>query len=170
MDPVVKTDFSRGFKLITFFVVEARLGYGLAGTVTRCLPAAKTASRVNRNSWLDPEYFRRALWALAENALKYNRPAGRVGVTVSRDSGGKGVITVADTGRGIAPADLPKIFDRFFRGDPARSQGQGFGLGLSLAKEIVAAHGGAIGVESRPEVGSVFTIALPAPASAGEED
>ena len=117
---------------------------------------------------------------LVENALKYNRPGGSVTVTVKADlmeSVGKSTliarwkalknpppqwirIAVADTGSGIPPQDLPRLFDRFYRGDKARAAG-GTGLGLSIAKEIVAAHGGTITVKSEPGRGSTFTIHLP---------
>jgi signal transduction histidine kinase len=71
---------------------------------------------------------------------------------------------VADTGIGIAPGDLPHIFDRFWRADPARSRTgdrPGTGLGLSITKWIAEAHGGSITVQSRPGRGSVFTVRLP---------
>lgn len=109
----------------------------------------------------DEDYLRRALWALVDNAIKYNRPGGEVTLTVSTDSSGEAAISVIDTGPGIDEKDLPRIFDRFYRGDPSRSQVKGFGLGLSLAKEVVEAHGGHISVQSRPGQGSCFTIIMP---------
>jgi two-component system, OmpR family, sensor kinase len=75
------------------------------------------------------------------------------------------VITVQDTGIGIAPGDLPHIFDRFWRADPARSrtgERAGVGLGLAISKWIAEAHGGSIEVESRPGRGTTFTVTLPA--------
>jgi two-component system sensor histidine kinase BaeS len=74
------------------------------------------------------------------------------------------VLTVRDTGVGIAPGDLPHIFDRFWRGDPARSragQPSGSGLGLAITQWIAEAHGGEITVQSRPGRGTVFTVTLP---------
>ena len=74
------------------------------------------------------------------------------------------VFTVADTGIGIAPGDLPHIFDRFWRADPARSRTgdrPGTGLGLAITKWIAEAHGGSITVQSRPGRGSIFTVRLP---------
>lgn len=81
---------------------------------------------------------------LMENAVKYNLPGGRVLVTLTAD-GGRVVLRVEDTGVGIPEADLPKIFDRFYRVDKARSrESGGTGLGLSIAKEIVQRHHGTI--------------------------
>lgn len=82
-------------------------------------------------------------------ALGAGPAAGRPGIR----------LTVRDTGEGIAPERLPKIFDRFQRGD-----GNGFGLGLAIVRELVAVHGGTIGVESRPGTGTTFTVDLPSAA------
>jgi signal transduction histidine kinase len=70
------------------------------------------------------------------------------------------VVHVADTGSGIAPADLPLVFDRFYRVDKSRNRA-GAGLGLAIAKRIVELHGGAITVDSRAGEGSCFTFNLP---------
>lgn len=107
----------------------------------------------------DEAYLRRAVWALVDNAVKYG--GGRVTVSVARD-GGEAVLAVADNGPGIDAADLPRIFERFYRADRARSREGGFGLGLSLARGIVEAHGGRLEAESAPGRGSRFTIRLPA--------
>ena len=85
------------------------------------------------------------------------------------------MITVEDTGSGIEADDLPFIFDRFYRADQSRQRvdSNASGLGLAIAKAIVEAHGGTLAVESRPQVGTTFTITLPAAASqddGGEHD
>jgi len=107
----------------------------------------------------DADYLRRALWALVDNAGKYSPPGGKV--TLSTGINKEAFFSVQDTGPGIPAAELPRIFERFYRSDQARGQGKGFGLGLSLAKEIVEAHGGRIDVQSQPGAGSRFTVALP---------
>jgi signal transduction histidine kinase len=107
----------------------------------------------------DPRMLQRLLANLLDNAVKYT-PAGG-SVTVGLEDRGKQVgITVQDTGIGIAAADLPRIFERFYRCDQSRSVA-GTGLGLSLARAIARAHGGEVTAESRPGAGSRFTVTLP---------
>ncbi len=107
----------------------------------------------------DADRLKQLLLILLDNALKYTPPAGLVTVQVAQQ--GTGIaISVTDTGVGIAAADLPHIFERFYRADPARTAG-GTGLGLAIAGWIVQAHGGAIHVVSTPGTGSVFTVLLP---------
>ena len=102
-----------------------------------------------------------ALLNVVGNAVKYSREGGRVGVSaVCRD--GKVVISVTDTGVGIPAADLPRIFDAFYRGQAGESGVAGAGIGLALTRRIVEAHGGSIGATSDPGRGSVFVIELPA--------
>jgi signal transduction histidine kinase len=96
---------------------------------------------------------------LIDNALKYTPGGGRVDVEVLADSG-RARLRVRDTGPGIRPDELPHIWDRLFRGDSSRTE-RGLGLGLSLVKAIVEAHGGTVEVETEPGRGSVFTVALP---------
>ena len=73
---------------------------------------------------------------------------------------GSAVLTVGDTGEGIAADALPHIFERFYRGDRARGSGSGFGLGLSIAQAIAQAHGAEIAVESTPGAGARFSLTL----------
>jgi len=70
-------------------------------------------------------------------------------------------LRVADNGPGLKDEDVPRLFDRFFRGDPSRTD-QGTGLGLAIVAEIVRRHGGAVGAENRPEGGAIFLVRLPA--------
>jgi two-component system phosphate regulon sensor histidine kinase PhoR len=99
---------------------------------------------------------------LVENAIKYSEPGGHV--TLSATAGAGGVrISVADDGIGIAPEDVPRVTERFFRVDRSRARSEGgTGLGLSIAKHIVEAHGGRLEVESRLGEGSTFAFTLPA--------
>jgi signal transduction histidine kinase len=96
---------------------------------------------------------------LIDNALKYTAAGGRVDVDVRRE-GTAALMRVRDTGTGIPADERPRIFDRLFRGDTSRAE-RGLGLGLSLVKAVVEAHGGTVIVESEPGRGSVFTVRLP---------
>ena len=96
---------------------------------------------------------------LVDNAIKYTPAGGRVDVSAWH-SGAMASLQVRDTGVGIPPDELPRVWDRLFRGDRSRTQ-RGLGLGLSLVKAIVEAHGGTVAVESAPAHGSTFTVSLP---------
>src|SRR5205814_5935188 len=101
---------------------------------------------------------RRALLIRMDNAAKYTPCGGAVQVGLAK-SDGFAVASVSDTGIGIEPEDVPRVFDRFWRADKARSREQGgAGLGLSIAKWIVDVHGGSISVQSALGKGSVFAI------------
>ncbi|MHB0869818.1 MAG: sensor histidine kinase [Chloroflexota bacterium] len=109
----------------------------------------------------DPDRLKQLLVILADNAIKYTPDGGEVQLILRR-APGAAVISVSDTGIGIAAEDLPHIFDRFYRADKARSRDQGgTGLGLSIARWIAESHGGHISVESTLGRGSVFTVRLP---------
>jgi two-component system, OmpR family, sensor histidine kinase BaeS len=109
----------------------------------------------------DPHRIRQVLVNLVSNALRHTPTGGRVTVTAARRNGDL-ALTVADTGSGIDPADLPHIFNRFYRADKARSrQSGGTGLGLAICRSLVRLHGGTIIVESGPGEGSLFTVRLP---------
>jgi heavy metal sensor kinase len=98
---------------------------------------------------------------LVDNALHYTARGGRVEVSL-RQQDGQAHVDVRDTGRGIAPENLPRLFQRFYRADSARARASGgTGLGLAIAQTIIAMHGGKISVESAPGRGSCFTVALP---------
>ena len=112
-----------------------------------------------------------ALLNVIGNAVKYSREGGRVLVSAARRDG-KVVVSVADTGVGIPAADLPRIFEPFYRGQAGESPTAGAGIGLALTRRIVEAHGGSIVATSDPGRGSQFVIVLPAlraPAAGLEE-
>jgi signal transduction histidine kinase len=96
---------------------------------------------------------------LLDNAIKYTSAGGIVSINV-RAEGGQALVTFRDNGVGIPPGEQDKIWTRLYRGDKSRSQ-RGLGLGLSLVKAVVEAHGGAVSVASEPNQGSVFTVRLP---------
>jgi two-component system phosphate regulon sensor histidine kinase PhoR len=99
---------------------------------------------------------------LMANAIKFNRPAGEVRVSARKTADGLIAITVADTGVGIPSQDLPRVFERFYRVDKARSKDVGgTGLGLSIVKHAVERMNGTVQVESHLGEGSVFTVTLP---------
>jgi signal transduction histidine kinase len=118
----------------------------------------------------DETALRRLLLILVDNAVKYTSAGGRVDVRLSAEpnadnagnSGNAAVIRISDTGIGIAAADLPHVFDRFWRADKVRSRSAGgTGLGLAIARWIVDRHGGTIVVSSEVGQGSTFTVTLP---------
>jgi signal transduction histidine kinase len=112
---------------------------------------------------MDPSRIRQMLMNLLTNAIKYTPQGGEVVIDCSR-ADAHVTLSVRDTGVGIAPGDLPHIFDRFWRADQARSRTgdrPGVGLGLAISKWIAEAHGGTITVQSRPGRGTTFTVTLP---------
>ncbi len=113
----------------------------------------------------DSTRIRQALANLVDNAVKYTPRGGRVEIDVSARAG-EAQIRVRDTGRGIPADAISRIWDRLFRVDPSRAE-RGLGLGLSLVKAIAVAHHGRVAVESVPERGSSFVLALPLDAPAG---
>lgn len=118
---------------------------------------------VEPDVWLNYDYQQmyRALAALVDNAIVYTPPGGTITLQTRRE-GAEALIRVRDTGAGIAPEHQDRVFDRFYRVDPARTSGPGgLGLGLPIARKIVEAHGGRISLESVPGQGSTFTIHLP---------
>ncbi len=114
------------------------------------------------NIWIDSERMVQVLGNLVTNALRHTPEGGSVTLTAAQQAD-KVALTVTDTGSGIAPDDLPKVFDRFYRADPSRtSDGDESGLGLAIARSIVEAHKGTITAESTLGKGTTMTILLPA--------
>ncbi len=96
---------------------------------------------------------------LVANAISYNKDGGEIWI-VTRTEKGAAILTVADTGQGIASKDLPRVFERFYRADKSRT-GSNTGLGLAICQAIIEAHGGIIEVSSKENVGTTFTVRLP---------
>jgi signal transduction histidine kinase len=112
--------------------------------------------------WADAVRLRQVLVILLDNALRHTPAGGRIDLR-ARTLGRQVEIVVADTGTGIAPEHLPRVFERFYRGDAdASDEGGGSGLGLSIARSLVEAQQGRIDLESRPEVGTRAVVQLPA--------
>jgi signal transduction histidine kinase len=119
-------------------------------------------------AWADPDRVEQVLLNLLDNALKYSRPGGavtvRITATQKNDAQGDGmvVVQVRDEGSGIPAAELPRIGERFYRADRARSRAEGgSGLGVAIARALVEAHGGRLWLESREGQGTVATFTLP---------
>jgi signal transduction histidine kinase len=150
-------------------VEEASLDEVIAETLDGMAPQA-AASRLKLQGSIDsmlpqvvmdPRRVQRVLYNLVQNAIRHTPPDGAI-VICAADIGTEVIVSVADTGEGILPEELPKLFERFHRADKARSRSNGgSGLGLSIAKGIVEAHGGRIWAESTPGEGATFTFTLP---------
>jgi heavy metal sensor kinase len=108
----------------------------------------------------DIRMVQRMISNLLDNAIKYTPAGGNVEVSLHSEGSQSATLSITDSGMGIPPDDLPHLFERFYRGDPSRTQ-TGAGLGLSLALAIARAHGGDIQVSSRPGQGSTFRVNLP---------
>ena len=140
-------------------VFETAQILGEDGGLTVSLPAVEPADVLG-----DAVRLRQLFLNLVTNAIKYTPRGGRVDVSLRRTSEGEIAFMVRDTGVGISAADLPYIFDRFWRADRARSRASertGFGLGLSISQWIAHAHGGTLTAASRLGRGTVFTVTLP---------
>lgn len=116
---------------------------------------------------IDPDRLAQALGNVVSNAIKYTPPGGEVGLSAGVEDT-EVWIRVRDSGPGIAPGEQERIFIPFYRGPTDRRFPQGMGLGLSIARDLVAAHGGRIEVQSTLGVGSAFTVWLPCPSTDGE--
>jgi signal transduction histidine kinase len=148
-----------------------RESVGLAGVVDEALSlyadeaddkAIALRSNVPRDLHVigDRTRVRQVLANLIENAVKYTGRNGHIDIEASAKDGFV-TLTVRDTGMGIDPVHMPHIWDRLYRADSSRTT-RGLGLGLSLVKAVVEAHGGHVGVSSTPGQGSTFSVSLPA--------
>ncbi|HSW11058.1 MAG TPA: ATP-binding protein [Bacillota bacterium] len=135
--------------------------------VERHRPAAEAAGMVLEGPAAGPVLVRgdahqleQMMSNLVDNAIKYGRAGGRVAVSVTRE-GSEAMVAVADDGPGIAVHDVPRVFERFYRGDKSRSpRHPGTGLGLAIVRHVAGVHGGTVGLSSRPGH-TVFTVRLP---------
>ncbi len=124
-------------------------------TMSASLPA--TLPEVN----IDSHRIKQVLYNLLDNAVAHTGPEGRITVTAWEEED-RVYISVADTGEGIPAEDLPLIFERFYRVDKSRTRSTGgTGLGLTIVKRLVEAHGGRIDVRSKPGQGATFTFSVP---------
>jgi signal transduction histidine kinase len=109
----------------------------------------------------DAQRIGQVLYNLVGNSLRHTPAGGLIELTARRESG-EVRVEVIDTGEGIHPEDLPHVFEQFFRGEKSRSRATGgAGLGLAIARGIIEAHGGKIGVESEPAKGARFYFTIP---------
>lgn len=147
-----------------------RLRFDFAKTISDCIELTRPLAEekgVKIHSELPPleitgdsERLAQVVTNLLTNALQYNKSDGEVRLSL-KSEGGLTVLTVTDTGQGIAAENLPRIFGRFFRADESRTGSGNAGLGLAIAKAIVEAHGGTIEVASEAGTGTTFSVRLP---------
>jgi len=154
--------------------VLKRLRFDFSKTIADCAEMVQPLAeerRVKIISELEPleiagdsERLAQMVTNLLTNGIQYNKPDGEVRVKLA-GQGGLAVLEISDTGKGIASDDLPHVFERFYRADKSRTGGGNAGLGLSICKAIVEAHGGTIEVSSAEKVGTTFVVRLPGGAS-----
>lgn len=145
-----------------------RLDMAVADVVDLFSPVAEERGVVLRCSaecevWVDGDdgRLRQMIGNMLDNAIKYTPSGGSVDVALAT-ANGLAELTIRDTGAGIPPEHLPRVFDRFYRADRARTREGGAGLGLSISSTIVEAHRGTIHLGSRPGVGTTVSVKLPA--------
>jgi len=131
-----------------------------AHRVVVAMEGAASQNQQNNPAWFDPHLLGRVLRHLLENAARYTPAGGRI-LLGSRCSGDRLEFRVEDDGEGIDAADLPFIFDKFYRGKNGAGKGKGTGMGLAITRAILAAHGGGIEAESTPGHGACFRFWVP---------
>jgi two-component system phosphate regulon sensor histidine kinase PhoR len=114
----------------------------------------------------DDQRLRWAFGHLLQNAIHYTEPGGNILLTITQSDGYRLAIQVVDTGVGISEKDLPHVFERFYRGEARNASGKlldprGLGQGLFIARRVLEAHGGYVGVHSPPGQGTIFTVVVP---------
>lgn len=157
-------------------VVTRREDVPLESLVTRCVRRIEPQARASDIDItidlapdaalhdVDPDKLERALTNVLDNAAKFTPAGGKISVRGWRENGAgssRVVCAVTNTGEGIAPGDLSRVFDRFFRGDRARRTASGSGLGLAITRELVELNGGRIDVSNEPSGGVTFRLSLP---------
>ncbi|MFN3565986.1 MAG: hybrid sensor histidine kinase/response regulator, partial [Burkholderiaceae bacterium] len=136
----------------------------------RALSIGQTqTARAPAHVWADRTRLKQVLLNLLSNAVKYNRDGGRIDVDIDADAEGRALITVRDTGPGLAPAQIERLFRPFDRLGMEAGPIEGTGIGLTIALRLVEQMGGALTVSSEPGVGSAFRVALPAASAARDE-
>jgi CheY-like chemotaxis protein len=143
-------------------VVEAAVDTARPSAVSKEIELVVTLDQQAGVVYADPDRMQQVAWNLLTNAIKFTPRRGRVQVILQR-AGSRVQLRVCDNGAGIAPSQLPYLFDRFWQADPSTQRERtGLGLGLAICKSLVEMHGGTIAAESRgPGEGSAFTVELP---------
>lgn len=154
----------RADELLEQVVAAHRVGAEAAGIGLRTGTDGTSVPTGSGTAWIDadPVRMRQALGNLVSNAIRHTPDGGTITLSARKEED-QVVIEVADTGSGIAAEDLPSVFDRFWRAEKSRSRRTGgSGLGLSIVRQLVAAHSGTVAVASELGAGSLFTLRLPA--------
>jgi two-component system sensor histidine kinase MprB len=153
--PITSAEDIRLDRIVADSVTRARRDFPRVQFETRFEPAIVEGV---------PERLARAVNNLLDNAAHHSERDGLVEVVADRDG-----VRVRDHGAGIAEADLPYVFDRFYRGANTRGR-QGSGLGLAIVRQVALQHGGAVGVANAPDGGAIFTMRLPVQRAAEHEE
>jgi two-component system phosphate regulon sensor histidine kinase PhoR len=153
-------------------IVQERVAAGtVLASVDRLRPLAEskgvevhvTVEAGTPDIYGDPARLGQVVRNLVHNAIKFTPRGGSIEVSTAPGTTGRVLLRCADTGIGIAPSDVTRIFERFWKADSSRQRdGEGSGLGLAIVRHVVEAHGGKVAVVSEPRRGTAFTVDLPA--------